>query len=285
MTNTVRILIIEDDLDLVEMLSAYFKVQGYELLTADHGQQGVELALAENPALILLDIRLPDIDGYEVCRQLRSQRQTRHIPVVFLTEKRERTDRLAGLELGAVDYVTKPFDIQELRLRVRNALRRARLNSLVNPITGLPEGVLVQERLEQMLDLAQWGLVVAGVTGLDKFRERYGFVAADDVTRAVSLMITNALTESSDNDHFVGHVDASEFAIVTHPEECDTLAQSCLQRLKPAIPYFYPASDREQIMALPHESRLSVAVNCITSENGIVTDLAGLRARLGQAVG
>ncbi len=115
---------------------------------------------------MILDIRLPDIDGFEVARRLRANRKTREIPIIFLTEKRERNDRLKGLELQADDYITKPFDIQELRLRVRNALQRSRQGPLTNPVTGLPEGSLVDEALEQ-------GLVCPEAAGDGGFTEEY----------------------------------------------------------------------------------------------------------------
>src|SRR5690348_8621761 len=115
-----RILIVEDDLDLSDMLDAYFRVQNYDVLTAAWGRDAIKIGAEETINLIMLDIRLPDINGYEVCRQLRTQRKTQDVPIIFLTEKRDRVDRLQGLELGVVDYITKPFDIQELRLRVRN---------------------------------------------------------------------------------------------------------------------------------------------------------------------
>ena len=120
------ILIVEDDLDIADMLNAYFRVQGYEVLTVNWGEDGMRSCLTGTPDLVILDIRLPDIDGFEVARRLRANRKTREIPIIFLTEKRERKDRLKGLELQADDYITKPFDIQELRLRVRNALQRSR---------------------------------------------------------------------------------------------------------------------------------------------------------------
>jgi len=142
--NSQKIFIVEDDNDLAEMLRAYFRVQGYSVSVASRGHDGVTGITEDVPDVVVLDIRLPDIDGYEVCRQLRRSRKTQHVPVIFLTEKREREDKLAGLELGAVDYITKPFDIQELRLRVRNALRRAQMSTLLNPVTGLPEGTLVR---------------------------------------------------------------------------------------------------------------------------------------------
>jgi PleD family two-component response regulator len=275
-----KILIVEDDLDLAEMLSAYFRVQGFDVVTASWGEDGIRLAAESNPDVVVLDIRLPDIDGYEVCRQLRRGRKTSHVPVIFLTEKREREDKLAGLELGAVDYITKPFDIQELRLRVRNALRRSLLQTLVNPITGLPEGSLVQEKLEQMLRQPEWGLVVAGLRGLGKFRDRYGFVAADDVARAVSLMITNAMQDSGVDGDFVGHIDAVNFAIVTAPERVKKVADNCLLRLQPSVQYFYPAIDRSAIKELAEAERLGVQVQTITSREGDFADVAALRTAL-----
>jgi len=121
---------------------------------------------------------LPDIDGYEVARRLRKDRRTKDVPIIFLTDRRSRSDRLQGLELGADDYVTKPFDVQELRLRVRNALRRSVQGTLTNPVTNLPEGVLVDERLGECLDSTEWGILLIGLENLDGFREAYGFVAS-----------------------------------------------------------------------------------------------------------
>ncbi|HNH26690.1 MAG TPA: response regulator transcription factor, partial [Anaerolineales bacterium] len=146
-----KILIVEDDPDVAEMLTAYFRTQDYEVFTVNWGEDGVRSALQVNPDLAILDIRLPDIDGYEVARRLRTDRRTAQIPIIFLTEKRDRADRLQGLELGADDYITKPFDVQELRLRVRNALKRVSQGSLTNPVTGLPEGALVDEKLSEVL--------------------------------------------------------------------------------------------------------------------------------------
>ncbi len=145
--NKSKILIVEDDLDVAEMLNAYFRVQGYDVFTVNWGEDGVRAAQTVLPDLIILDIRLPDIDGFEVARRVRSDRRTNEIPIIFLTEKRERIDRLQGFEVGADDYITKPFDVQELRLRVRNALKRVGQGSLTNPVSGLPEGPLVEERL------------------------------------------------------------------------------------------------------------------------------------------
>ncbi len=261
-----RIFIVEDDNDLAEMLRAYFRVQGYTVDVAARGHDAVA-GISENvPDVAVLDIRLPDIDGYEVCRQLRRSRKTQNIPVIFLTEKREREDKLAGLELGAVDYITKPFDIQELRLRVRNALRRAQMSTLLNPVTGLPEGTLVREQLTQMLSQSGWGVVLAGIRGLNKFRDKFGFVAADDVSRAVTLMIANAVQESGDGGNFVGHTDSGDFVILTSAKNCQKLAERCMVRLHPSIQYFYPALERQRLHELPESERLTVHVAAVSSD-------------------
>src|SRR4051794_19319843 len=149
--NKSRIMIVEDDLDLSEMLDAYFRVQNYDVRTAAWGEEALKISREEDLDLIVLDIRLPDISGYDVCRQLRLNRRTQDVPIIFLTEKRDRVDKLQGLELGVVDYITKPFDIQELRLRVRNALSRAERQTLVNPVTDLPESQLAEEKLNGLL--------------------------------------------------------------------------------------------------------------------------------------
>lgn len=275
-----KIFIVEDDVDLSEMLTAYFRVQGYTVDSAIRGEEAV-IAIKENPPdIAVLDIRLPDIDGYEVCRRLRQMRQTKNTPVIFLTEKREREDKLAGLELGAVDYITKPFDIQELRLRIRNALRRARLSTLLNPVTGLPDGDLVHERLEKLAQQKDWGVVLAGIRGLEKFRDKYGFVAADDVSRAVTLMITNAVKESGNENAFIGHTNAGDFIILTTTEQYKQIAERCLVRLQPAIQYFYPALERPRLHTWPESERLAVRVAHLSAQEHEFTDLESLFAAL-----
>ncbi len=271
-----KVFVVEDDTDLSDMLRAYFQVQGYDVAHATHGIEAVDAIRKASPSIVLLDIRLPDIDGFEVCRRLRQIRRTRHLPVIFLTEKREREDKLAGLELGAVDYITKPFDIQELRLRVRNALRRAKLSSLTNPVTGLSEGAVVQDNLEYMIKENEWGVVLAGIGGLNKFRDKFGFVAADDVSRAVTLMINNAVKESGGEDDFVGQTDTGDFVVLTTADRAEKIATRCLMRLRPAVQYFYPAMERMRLDEVPASEKLNVRVASLSSNDGQFSTLPPL---------
>lgn len=280
MTDAARLLIVEDDPDLLEMLQQYFRVQGYHVTTAAWGEDAVRLTEANTLDLVMLDIRLPDIDGYEVCRRIRGSRRTQDLPVIFLTEKRDRVDKLAGLELGVVDYITKPFDIQELRLRVRNALRRAEQAALVNPVTNTPEGTLVDETLKRVLSTDKpWAALSVRIMGLGAFREMYGFVNADDVLRAVILMINNAIRESGDESDFVGHLGATDFVIITDPARLAAIRERIEMRIQQSMEYFYPLRDREKAREALAQGHLSLVVAQVTSDDG-PKDVAALKKKL-----
>ena len=273
-----KILVVEDDLDVAEMLNAYFRVQGYEVFTVNWGEDGVRACQTVSPDLVVLDIRLPDIDGCEVARRLRTDRRTQDVPIIFFSEKRDRADRLHGLELGADDYITKPFDVQELRLRVRNALRRASQGSLNNPVSGLPDGALVDEKLNEIIQKGRWSLILVSIINLDIFRDAYGFVASDDVLRAISLMIHNAMREVGDADDFVGHLTPTDFVLVVSPGNLSALQERVRTRLEQSLDYFYPIKDRDR--ASKSENRLVIKVLEVPAGRGRYNEVDALKKEL-----
>jgi DNA-binding response OmpR family regulator len=238
------LLIVEDDLDVADMLNAYFNVQGFEVQTANWGEDAVKACSSHPPDLVILDIRLPDIDGFEVARRLRTNRRTQNVPIIFLTEKRARSDRLQGLELGGDDYITKPFDIQELRLRVRNALSRTKLGTVTNPVTNLPEGALLDEKLSETLKKDTWSMLHIKLDNLDIFRENYGFVASDDVLKAIGLMISSVIRDDGTPEDFLGQLGTSDFVLVSDPVRISALRDRIVMRLEQSLDYFYPLKDR-----------------------------------------
>ncbi len=120
------VLILEDDRDSAELLRVWFESQGYEVHVATNGDEALELAKSHPPDVAVLDILVPGKDGFEVFKTLRQREETKYTAVVFLTIRDEREEVLRGLEMGAIDYVTKPYDLQTLGLRVRNLVRYAR---------------------------------------------------------------------------------------------------------------------------------------------------------------
>ena len=274
------ILIVEDDLDIADMLNAYFRVQGYEVQTVNWGEDGVRACQNDAPDLVILDIRLPDIDGFEVAKRLRSGRKTREIPIIFLTEKRERGDRLKGLELKADDYITKPFDIQELRLRVRNALQRSKQGSLTNPVTGIPEGSLVDEAIVLGIQRPDSVLMVVSLKNINRFREVYGFVASDDLLRAISLMVRDTVRDNGAPEDFVGHLTASDFLIITRSHAAATLRDRIRKRLEQSFDYFYSDQDRE--LGTFRNKQLGISINEVSAGALQQRDLPHLKAELEQ---
>jgi PleD family two-component response regulator len=241
-----RLLITEDDVDISNMLKIYFSGLGYEVDTAMRGSEALEKTRQVLPHLIVLDIMLPDIDGYEVCRTLRTNTRTSHIPVIFLTQKDERSDRLQGLELGADDYITKPFDIEELKLRVQGAIRRSERESLTDPRSGLPAGRLIEEQLRRIIRETGWAFLDIRVNNFDAFKDVYGFVAADDVLRFAGMLIGEVLDELGTPADFVGHAGGDNFIIITTDGASQGIRQKLKDRFNEEVKSHYNFMDRQQ---------------------------------------
>ena len=280
------IMLVEDDLDLSEMVSSYFRVQNYDVLTAAWAEEALKIASESHIDLIILDVRLPDMNGFDLCRELRTNnRRTESTPIIFLTEKRDRGDKLQGLELGVVDYITKPFDIQELRLRVRNIINRASRSAAINPVTDLPEGAVVEERLESLLtDTTDWAVLQLSISQLSTFREHYGFVAADDVLRAVTLMMRNAVKEHGDADDFMGHLGHENFLIITHNTNAKSILERIERRIQQSREYFYPIKDHNKAVKAMTENQLALSSAVINSKSGSFDSVKAIKDALHEAL-
>ncbi len=266
-----RILVVEDDIDIANMLKIYFSSQGYDVDVATRGAEALDKTRQRMPHLIVLDIMLPDIDGYEVCRRLRTSTRTSHIPVIFLTQKDERSDRLQGLELGADDYITKPFDIEELRLRVQNAIRRAERESLTDPRSGLPAGRLIEEQLRRIIRERDWALMDIRINHYDAFREVYGFVAANDVLRFTAMLLNEIIDEVGNPDDFLGHPGDENFVVITTEKAAPAIRARLKERFSQEVKSHYNFLDREQGYILLEEDGVTYSVPLMTVSVGIVS--------------
>ncbi|OQY21147.1 MAG: hypothetical protein B6I34_07765 [Anaerolineaceae bacterium 4572_32.1] len=268
-----RILIVEDDADISNMLRIYFDSQEYEVWVSDRGQNALDTCRRKLPSIIVLDINLPDIDGYEVCRRLRGNLRTSHIPILFLTQRDERSDKIAGLELGADDYITKPFDIEELKWRVQNALRRASYESLTSPTTGLPSGKLIEEQLKKLMRRDGWTILYMGIKDFEPFNEAQGFVAGDDVLRFVAMLLTELVDEIGTHDDFIGHVGGDDFIVITTAEKAPLLRQKLIERFEEQVGAFYSFRDREKgFMTIKEPDGSERKISLMTLAVGVVSE-------------
>ena len=267
-----RLLIVEDDIDIGNMLKIFFAGMDFEVDVAVRGSDALEKTKNVLPHLIVLDIMLPDIDGYEVCRNLRTNMRTSHIPVIFLTQKDERSDKLQGLELGADDYITKPFDIEELKLRVQGAIRRAERESLTDPRSGLPAGRLIEEQLRRIIREKGWALLDARVNEFEPFKDVYGFVAGDDVLRFSAMLIGEVVDEIGTTTDFIGHAGDDNFIIITREEKAPLIKARLKERFNKEVQTHYNFIDRQQgFMHAPVADGSTMQVPFMTISVGVVS--------------
>ncbi len=267
-----RLLVVEDDIDIANMLKIYFSGMEFDVDVANRGRDALEKTKHAIPHLIVLDIMLPDIDGYEVCRNLRTNTRTSHIPVIFLTQKDERSDKLQGLELGADDYITKPFDIEELKLRVQGAIRRSERESLTDPHSGLPAGRLIEEQLRRIIREQNWALLDVRINNFESFKDVYGFVASDDVLRFAAMLITEVVDEMGTTSDFIGHAGGDNFIIISTSDAAPRIRQRLKERFAGEIQSHYNFIDRQQgFIQAPKSDGSAEKVSFMTFSVGVVS--------------
>jgi len=267
-----RLLLVEDDPDISKMLKIYFGGQGYDVDVASRGADALEKTRVGMPHLIVLDIMLPDIDGYEVCRTLRMNTRTSHIPIIFLTQKDERGDRLQGLEMGADDYITKPFDIEELKLRVQNAIARSERESLTDPHSGLPAGRLIEEQLRRTIRQKGWAFMDIRINYFDAFKNVYGFIAANDVLRFTGILLNEIMDSLGAVDGFIGHAGSDNFVLITSEATAGAIRQTLKSRFSEEVLSHYNFMDRQQgYIVAPDENGRMVQTPLMTVAVGMVT--------------
>lgn len=197
-----KVLIVDDSPKARQVAQVRLKAENVEIVSADGGAAGLEMARREKPDLILLDVDMPDMSGFDVCRALKSDPQVSMIPIIFLTGSGSAEDKVKGLDLGAVDYVTKPFDAFELGARVRAALRTKHLQDLlatraqIDPLTELWNRRALTDRLQQEWSrvVRYGGVLSCIIVDLDDFKrvnDTHGHGTGDEVLRRVAGVLAD----------------------------------------------------------------------------------------------
>lgn len=268
------ILIVEDDPTIARLLELHLTKEGYSVVRAGRGREALAICRATPPDLIVLDVRLPDISGYEVGMALRAAPDTQNIPIVILTAFSERANRLNAHNLIRADYfLGKPFDIDELALVIRNQLSQGRRKGQFHPITNLPTGELVNARLRELLAEPAWTIALIRVNGFEQFTQHYGVVVGEDVLKFTALLLCDVVRQRGYPEDFVGQmVVGPYFLIISQPERIEQIAADLLARFDADIRLHYGYRDLQAGLATP--MALSAAV--ITAEDGPFADIRQL---------
>ena len=239
-----RVLIADDDPDILTVVQVNLEMDGFEVDTAVDGEDALQKATSNPPDAVVLDIMMPRMDGLTALHRLRSQASTANIPVVLLTARGLPEDRVRGLELGADDYITKPFDINELVARIRAVLRRTQAARDLSPLTGLPGNFKITAEVEErIVEGRPFALVHGDLDNFKAFNDHYGFMRGDEVIRLCAKCFLEGAETLAIKDVFVGHIGGDDFVAVIPPEISESFCKEVIERFDDAILDLYDTAD------------------------------------------
>jgi diguanylate cyclase (GGDEF)-like protein len=271
----VKILVVDDDPDIRDILKLTLSEENYDVIEAGDGEEALKIIGNKPLDLVLLDFRIPKVDGREVCRRIKKDLLLRHLPIIMVTGKGDISDKVGGIDAGADDYIVKPFEPKELLARIRMILRRTERDLEANPLTRLPGNVSILNELSRRLDSK--ALFAVCYIDLDKFKsynDKYGFEHGDEVIRELGRVLIRSTQQQGNNDDFIGHIGGDDFVIVTTPEKTDLLCKTIIDYFEKAIPSFYTPLDYQKgyIIARDRQNKeqkiplLSISIGIVTNE-------------------
>jgi PleD family two-component response regulator len=279
-----RILITEDEPNLREVLHMQLELADFEVLEACDGEEALELAEQTRPDLILLDVMMPRMDGYEALRRLRASYATRFIPVIMLTARDAKRDVLSGFRGGANDYLTKPYERDELLLRIDNQLRWSRQQREANPLTGLPGNLSINEEIERRLESGEpFALLQVDIDFFKAYNDKYGYARGDEAIQSLSRILVKAARNHGEG-HFVGHIGGDDFVLLAVPEHAEAIGNEIIEAFGRAVPSLYDPEDRQrgyvEVKNRRHEPErfplMSVTIALVSTDRAQVSHLAQL---------
>lgn len=240
------VLVVDDDPNVGLVISAILKKYNYDVITLFSGHEVLDFLQTKKPELILLDLKMPGIDGYTLCKQIRENPQTHNIPIVILSGVSEVEAKVSVIELGADDFITKPFDIQELRARVNRIIKRKKIDSSLNPLTHLPASPAIQEEVQKRLNKSEkFAFAYIDADYFKAYNDVYGYTRGDEVIKKIANIILDKTNAFPDSDSFVGHIGGDDFVLITRPEDIESISKLIIEEFDKEIPSFYNEEDRK----------------------------------------
>lgn len=278
-----KILIVDDDPDILDILKLTLEGEGYEVIEAMDGEEALKKAYNRAPNFIILDYKMPKVDGYEVCRILKKDILLRHLPIIMLTAKGELMDKVKGIDAGADDYVVKPFEPQELLARVKMVLRRTERSLDANPLTRLPGNVSILNEIERRIDEDRpFAVCYLDLDRFKAFNDKHGFEQGDRVIRETGRILIKTIQKLGGPDDFIGHIGGDDFVIVTTPGAVDTICEQIIEAFDRAISYFYSKEDQARGYLMRKDRRgkthkipfMSISIGVVTNEKRTMSHVA-----------
>ncbi|MGD1048293.1 MAG: response regulator [Candidatus Krumholzibacteriaceae bacterium] len=221
-----KVLVVDDEDHIRRILKFQLEKHGYRVVLAENGEIALELVRREAPDLILLDLMMPRVDGFETCRRIRQNFQTSQIPIIMLTAKSELPDRIKGLQDGANDYLIKPYSNEELLLRVGNVLDWSLKQKEANPLTGLPGNRAIEKELQGRIEKKEpFAFLYLDIDNFKPYNDHYGYQKGDEAILFLSDIVTEAVNSLGGARDFVGHIGGDDFVVITSPARAEFVAR------------------------------------------------------------
>ncbi len=221
-----KILVVDDEEHIRKILKFKLEKHGYYVITADNGEVALKMVRRENPDLIILDLMMPKMDGFEVCRRIRKNFQTAQIPIIMLTAKSDMVDKIKGLAGGANDYLVKPYSNDELLLRVKNVLDWNRRQKDANPLTGFAGNRAIEKELQRRIENKEsFAFLYMDIDNFKAYNDYYGYQKGDEAILFLADIITESVNSLGGSSDFVGHIGGDDFVIVTSPARAEFIVR------------------------------------------------------------
>ncbi|MCU0666763.1 MAG: response regulator [Candidatus Omnitrophica bacterium] len=278
-----RILIVDDDPDIRDILKITLSEENYQVIEACDGEEALKIIQTKPLDLVLLDYKIPKIDGREVCRRIKTDILLNHTPIIMVTGKGDISDKINGIDAGADDYIVKPFEPKELLARIRMIIRRTARDLEANPLTRLPGNVSILNELSRRME--SHAIFAVCYIDLDKFKaynDKYGFEHGDDVIRETARIIVNTRQVLGNTDDFIGHIGGDDFVFVTTADKIDTVCNKIIQDFDKKVPLFYNETDRRHGYIISKDrhgveqkfSLLSISIGVVTNQTHRIDHVA-----------
>jgi PleD family two-component response regulator len=221
-----RILVVDDEPHIVQILKFTLEREGYQVFTAENGKVALDKVREAQPHLVLLDVMMPVMDGYEVCRKMREDFKMNQIPIIMLSAKGDDRARVVGLEGGANDYLVKPYSNDELLLRVKNVLEWNIKQKEANPLTGLPGNTAIERALKTRINRKEdYAFLYIDIDNFKAFNDYFGYQKGDEIITHLAGVLTRAAEKLGVKDDFIGHIGGDDFVLITAPSRGQFMAK------------------------------------------------------------
>ncbi len=276
-----KMLVCDDDPDILDLLELTF-LEDFSVIKALDGEQGWKILQEQSIDIIILDYIMPKIDGITLCKMIKKDPVLSQIPVLMLTGKADTDDKLLGLESGADDYITKPFEPQELIVRVKNLLRRTRLILDTNPLTRLPGNNAICEEIKKRINSgSKFAVAYVDLNHFKSYNDKYGFNAGDELIKHTAKILMQTVKDS-DPKGFIGHIGGDDFVFITAPDKIEPICESIINKFDGSIRHFYDQESQKlgYIETLNREGKLqkfpfvSIAISIVTNEKRPLSHIA-----------